>query len=116
MISDPAIDNAPMTVLKSEKCLVMADDEPMDPIKNSARPLNKEVAMEIEPVRVLKIDVCLVSVEDMPTEPESISTLTCPSIKVAVSPIEPVRNLARPLVSEAARDKEAVRVFASPLF
>lgn len=114
LTSDPAIDNEPINVLKREVCSVMADDEPNEPNKNSARPLNRVAAIDIEPVNVLKIDVCLVSVEEVPTEPERSSTRTCPSSKDAEIPIEPVRNLAKPLFSEAAKDSDAVRVLLSP--
>ena len=71
--------------------------------------------MDIEPVNILKIDICFVSVEDVPSEPERSSTRTCDFVKVAVIPIEPVNDLAKPLVSEATINKDAVRLLASPL-
>ena len=115
MTSDPAIDSEPVSVLRREACPVRADDEPIEPVKNSARPFKREAVNDIEPINVLKIDICFVSVEDVPSEPERSSTRTCDFDKVAVIPIEPVNDLAKPLFSEATINKVAVRLLASPL-
>ena len=48
----------------------MVDDRPNEPIRVSARPLNREVAIESEPVRVLDSARCSPNAEDEPRDPD----------------------------------------------
>ena len=79
----------PIIDLKIEDCSARLGDEPRVPVKNTARPLNREPARDSEPVRDLKSELCLAMLE---SEPSDAPRLT-----------------ARPLNRERARDSEPVR-------
>ena len=67
----------------------MVDDTPREAVRASVRPLNSVVVMESETLRPLNIEMCSTNADDKPMDPD--------------------RDLARPLVSEAVRAREPAR-------
>ena len=94
-------------------CSISADVEPTDPVSVSARPLRREIVIDIEPVSVLMSDVCSVSVEAAPREPDSIMEFPLATIVVMIS--DPVRLSARPFFSALDTEMVPVRVLDRPL-
>lgn len=94
-------------------CSATVEDEPREPAKISARPLNRDVTIEREPDRDLKSEVCSLRLADEPTVP--LKNSTAPLNRVVPMPSEPVRDLPIPLVWEPAIESELVRDLARPL-
>ena len=69
----------PVNVLDRDKCSVIVVDEPREPVRNSARPLNRVVAKDIAPVNALNSETCFA--------------------RIRVEASDPVSDLAKPFVS-----------------
>jgi len=88
LISEPARESEPVSVLVRDTCSVIVEDEPREPVKNSTRPLN---TVMVRPSELL-------------------SGLPMPLVWEAASDSDPVTDLANPLVSRPARENELVSV------
>lgn len=86
------------------------DNEIVRPL---ARPFVSELVKDNEAVRDLRSELCSTKPEDAPSEP--VNSLARPLISDAARDNEPVRILARPFVSDAARDNEPARLRGKPL-
>jgi hypothetical protein len=95
LLSDPARENETVSALKSATCSTALEDTVSDPVSALEREewLTRLEDVVSEPVKVLKIEECSTRTEDKPTEPD--------------------RLLARPLISEPARNSELVNVLNS---
>jgi hypothetical protein len=92
LFSEPARKSEPVSVLVSETCSVIVEDEPREPVRNSTRPLNMVMARPSEPPRDLPI----------------------PLVWEAARDSDPVTDLMNPLVSRPARENEPVSVLKNP--
>jgi hypothetical protein len=93
LVSEPTIDNVPVSVLRRVECSVRLEDEPSEPVKALGKPLLSDPEIESEPLRDLARP--LVSETEIESEPD--------------------KDFAKPLASEALRPSEAVKALPNPL-
>ena len=95
LLSDPARENETVSVLKSATCSRAVEDIPSVPVSAlwMEEWLTRFENMVSEPIKLLKIEECSTRTEDKLTEPD--------------------RLLAKPLISEPARNSEPVNVLNS---
>jgi len=95
LLSDPARENETVSVLKSATCSTALEDTVIDPVSAlwMEEWLTRFEDMVSEPVKLLKVEECSTRTEDKLTEPD--------------------RLLAKPLISEPARNSEPVNVLNS---
>lgn len=94
-------------------CSTIVEDEPIEVVSISLRPVNRDITIEREPDRVLKSEACSVKVEDEPTV--QVKNSTWPLDSVVARPSDPASDLPNPFVSEPVSESEPVRLLANPL-
>lgn len=103
----------PLNVLKMEECSARIEDGLIEADRFLANPLVSEPVRENESVNDLTSEMCLVIVDTIPIEPFNSSTR--PLESVVAMPRELPRDLPRPLVSEFVRETDPIRTLAKPL-